>query len=114
MSDYDIETIELSIEHAKKSVAMKRSLDRLLKNRDFKTVFLDGYFEHEPARLVLLKADPSMQDDGSQKEIMKQIDAIGSVRQYMTTIIQLGRMAEKAMEEDQRTREELLAEDDAA
>lgn len=114
MSNYDIETIELSIEHAKKSANLKKALERLLKNRDFNTVFLTNYFEQEPARLVLLKADPNLQGEVEQKEIMKQIDAIGSVRQFMSNTLQLGRMAEKAIADDERTRDELLAEDEAA
>jgi DNA-binding transcriptional regulator YhcF (GntR family) len=114
MENHDLETIELSIEHAKKAIALKTSVERLTRNRDFKAVFTEGYFEKEAQRLVFLKADPSMQDEADQKEIIKQIDAIGVLRQYLSTQMHLGRMAEKALEEDERTREELLAEEGAA
>jgi predicted ATPase with chaperone activity len=107
----DLETIELSIKHAKKSVDLMKSLDRLTRNRDFKALFLEGYFEKEPVRLVTLKADPNMQDAESQEAIIKQMDAIGTVRQYLSGILQMGRMAEKAIADDEATREEMLAEE---
>lgn len=111
MSQHDLETVELSIDHANKSINLRNSLEKLTKNRDFKAVVLEGYFESEAVRLVLLKADPSMQDEESQKEIVKQIDAIGSFRQYLRTVMQLGDMASKAKDDYEQTREELLAEE---
>lgn len=110
MSTHNLETIELSIKHAKKSVDLMKSLDKLTRNRDFKQVVLEGFFEKEAIRLVTLKSDPNMQDELNQKAILGQIDAIGNFRQYLSGVMQMGRMAEKAMIEDQATREELLAE----
>lgn len=110
MSTQSLETIELSIKHAKKSVDLMKSLDKLTRNRDFKMVVLDGFFEKEAIRLVTLKADPNMQDEDSQRAIIAQMDSIGGFRQYLSGVIQMGRMAEKAMADDQATREELLAE----
>lgn len=107
----EIETIELNIKHAKKAVDLMKSVQRLTTNRDFKKVFLEGYFEQEAIRLVLLKSDPSLQGAEDQAALIKQMDAIGSVRQYLNTVNQLGRMAEKAISEDEATRDELLAED---
>lgn len=111
MSNQDLETIELSIKHAKKAVDLMKSVERLSKNRDFKAVFLDGLFEQEAIRLVMLKGDPNMQGEDDQKEILKQMDGIGSVRQYLSAVMQMGRMAEKAIQEDEETREAILAED---
>ena len=110
MSAHNLETIELSIKHAKKSVDLMKSLDKLTRNRDFKNVVLDGFFEKEAIRLVTLKSDPNMQDEDSQRAIIAQMDAIGGFRQYLSGVLQMGRMAQKAIVEDQETREELLAE----
>ena len=52
-----------------------------------------------------------MTDAESQSIILKQIDAIGHLRQYFNVTLQLGRMAEKAKAEDQETREQILAEE---
>jgi hypothetical protein len=106
-----IENLEVSINEAKKYVDKMHSVLALTKNRDFVDVIERGYFENEASRLVLLKADPSMQKPEDQAAILKSIDAIGYFRQYLRTTIQMGRMMEKSMQEDQATREELLAEE---
>jgi hypothetical protein len=110
MSAHDIEEIELSIEHSKKLIARKQSLQKLIKNRDFKAIITEGYFEQEAQRLVLMKAEPSMQNEEAQKEILRQIDAIGSLRQYFMMINALGNNAEKALEDHEETLSELMAE----
>lgn len=111
MSQSQLETIELSIQHAKKTVDTMKALQRLTVNRDFKTLVLSGYFEKEPVRLVLLKADPAMQTPELQAAIIKEMDAIGAFRQYLSGVMQLGRMAEKAIADDEATREEILADE---
>lgn len=88
-----------------------KSVQRLTSNRDFKKVVLEGYFEQEAIRLVLMKSDPSQLDAESQAYLLKQMDGIGAFRHYLNTINQIGMMAEKAIVEDELTREELLAEE---
>ena len=108
MSNADqIQEVELSIEQARGAVSTMTALDTLRKNKDFKNLIETQYFEKEASRLVLLRADPNMQDSESQVEINNQITAIGYLRQYFTTIYQLGRMAEKAVHDDEATLEEL-------
>lgn len=109
--DNDLENIELSIEEARLSISKKKDLDKLIANSIFKKVITEGYFEKESVRLVLLRADPQMQEEIHQTAINKQIDAIGYLRQYFVTISQFGRMAEKAMIDAEKTREEILVED---
>lgn len=111
MSTATIEQIENSIKEAKAIVEFGNSLERLRTNSDFKKVFLTGYFEKEAVRLVHLKADPRMQSPDSQKSILSQIDAIGSVSQFMTTALQMAHLASKQIESDEATRDEMLAEE---
>lgn len=111
MSD-QLHAIELSIQHAKKNVDRMKALQRLTQHQDFKQVILTDYFEKEPARLVMLKSDPAMQGKDNQDAILKQMDAIGELRQYLNGVMQLGRMSEKAIQDDEAMREELLAEGD--
>lgn len=106
-----IESVNISIDQAKKQIAIMESILKLTKNRDWKRVIDEGYFEKEAARLVILKADPSLQSDEHQNQLNKSIDAIGYFRQYLMTQIQLGRMAEKSLKEDEAVRDELLAEE---
>jgi hypothetical protein len=107
-----IENIEISIEHAQKYVNKMNSVFNLSKNKDFIDVIEKGYFEDEASRLVLLKADPNLQKPDEQASILRSIDAIGHFRQYLGSVINIGRMMEKSLIDDIETRNELLAEDE--
>jgi len=107
----EIEQIEISIDSARKDVEKMDGLLRLIKNKDFKSLIDDGYFVDEASRLVILRADPSMQEDRVQKNIDDSITAVGHFRQYLNTVMQIGRMAEQGIKEDEETRQELLAEE---
>lgn len=105
-----IQSVEVSIEHAKEAVEKSKSITRLVKNRDFKKIILDGYFEQEAIRLVMLKADGNFQTSEAQADIIKQMDGIGSLRSYLHTVTQLGAMSARALEEDEETLADLRAE----
>lgn len=105
-----IQEIELNIKQAQKIVELGNALERLRNNSDFKKVISEGYFEQEAVRLVHLKSDQNMQSPDSQKSIIAQIDAIGALNQYFQTVFHRASLAGKAIEADEETREELLAE----
>ena len=111
MSETAIQQIESNIRQAKKVVEFGDAIERLRGNRDFKKVIIEGYFEQEAIRLVHLKADSNMQGTESQKAIVAQMDAIGTLSQYLQTQSTLARMADKAIEADEQAREELLNEE---
>jgi hypothetical protein len=84
---------------------------RLSENKDFKKVIHDDYFVNYAARLVLLKSDPStMESERQQKDVDNSIIAVGYFRQYLSSLIQLGRRAEMEILEAEHTKEEILAE----
>lgn len=105
----NVKQVEHSIQRGKEAVELASTLDALLVNSYFKKVILEGYFEQEAIRLVHLKSDPAMESAASQASILKQMDAIGSLKQYFTTVQHQGSLAQKAIEFDEATREELLA-----
>jgi|TARA_R110000796_G_scaffold251496_1_gene383036 hypothetical protein len=107
----EIEQIDVSIDVARKDVEKMNGLLRLIKNKDFQSLIDDGYFVNESSRLVILRADPSMQDEVSQRTINDGMTAIGHFRQYLNTVMQIGRMSEQGIKEDEETRQELLAEE---
>ena len=109
MSTSTIQEIELNIQQAKKIVDLGDAMTRLLSNRDFKKIFLEGYFKDEAVRLVHLKADFNMQEPERQANLIRMIDAIGITEQYCRTITMQADMANKAMQADEETRDELLA-----
>ena len=110
MSD-QIQEVEIDIQEAKRTISKMNALNKLILSDDFKNVILEGYFETEASNLVLSRANPNLQSEEMQASNTKSIDAIGSLRQYFISINHFGRMATKALEDDELTREELLAED---
>lgn len=110
MIDNELQQIESNLKRNAVLTDLGNALARLKGNRDFKKVILEGFFEDEAIRLVHLKADPNMQGSDSQKAILTQMDAIGALRQYLETLAQLAGMAQKSIEADEQTRDELLAE----
>lgn len=110
MSNLDLEQIEVSIEMAKEAIEHKKALERLTVNPDFIAIIREGYFKEEASRLVLLKADPEMQQDLEANHISKSIDAVGYFRLYLHTIMQRGSRLEQDLAGYESTREEILAE----
>jgi len=105
-----VQEIEISIEQAKHLISNKDALSRLINNADFKKIITEGYFEKEASRLVLLKADQTMQDDKDQALLLKAIDSVGFFRQYSSEIMRLGRQDEKDLKDAEEVREEILRE----
>lgn len=97
MNDLELKHIELTEQEAKASIELSKALDRLSNNRDFKKVVTEGYFKDEAVRLVLTKANPACSTDEIQKAIIRDIDAIGSFRQYLGQIQHNAEMATKAL-----------------
>lgn len=102
-----VQQLENNIRESKKLVDMGESLERLMSNRDFKKVILEGFFEKEAIRLVHLKGDTNMQTADSQKSILTQMDAIASLAQYLQTVRFKANMAAKAVASDTETIDEL-------
>ena len=105
-----LEQIEISDKQAKEMVSKMESLLRLVKNRDFKKVIEEGYFEKEASRIVLLKGDPEMQSEADQRTLDNMIIAVGGLRQYLSSTMQIGRMAQRDLAANAEAREEMLAE----
>lgn len=109
-TEQQIEQVELSIESAKKAVDMRDSLIALTKNKHFKKVISEGYFEKEASNLVLSRGEPALQTEEDQADLLSSIDAIGNFRQYLIKTMQFGNTAEKSLKEHETTKEELLQE----
>ena len=110
MSGFELERLEANIKRSQQFVAVGESLERLYGNRDFKKVILEGYFEQEAIRLVHLKADDNMQNPESQRAILAQMDAIGSLKNHLGLLMRNAEMAGKTLAFDEQTRDELLME----
>lgn len=111
MTSSDIQQLENNIKEAQKMVDLGKALERLMNNRDFKAVVSTGFFKDEPVRLVHLMASPAMQRPEHQQAIQLQLRAIGEFHNYLNEVFRQASLAAKAIEEDEQTRDELLAEE---
>jgi len=105
-----LHSVDLSIEEAKRRVELAAALQRLHENKDFQKIILENYFTEESTRSVMLLSDVNTQDEHNQKQIQNVILGIGQLGQYFHKIFVFGEGAARAIEEDERTREELLQE----
>jgi len=102
MNDYAQmeEDLRIEEEQAKELIKYRDALMRLQQNKDFKLIMSEGYFKNEASRLVLLRADPSIQED---PKIVRSIDdkiiAVGELRQYFITTLARGHQAEESLKE---------------
>ena len=106
-----IEQVEITIEQAKEKVTQKSSLDKLLSNKDFIDIILVGYFKNEASAMALMLGNPATQTEVDQTRIIKNIEGIGRLNNYFSSIMQLGHIAEKTIKEHEELRSELLKEE---
>lgn len=111
MSSAELRELERSIEQAKAHIELGNALERLRSNRDFRTVIQRGFLETEAVRLVHEKAEAPYQSLDEQRRILSRIDAIGYLRQYLLGLEGQAEQARKTLEQDEQTRDEILAED---
>lgn len=110
-NEQQIKEIEIGKKDAQKLVDAASSVDKLMKNRDFNRVILEGYFKEEPVRLTGLLADPEFQSPEAQKEIIDSLRSISLLRQYLNTRAFIGDQAKAAIDDMDNVIEELHAEE---
>lgn len=106
----EINSIERNVRDAKETKALGTALERLINNRDFRTVIKEGYFKAEAVRLVHARGDVACQTPEKQDAIIRQIDSISNLNQYFNTIQHAAGMADKAIEEGEAVLEEMRTE----
>jgi hypothetical protein len=110
MSQSDIEQIELSIEEARKMVDRGRMAEELSMNSGFRKLVLEGYFVEEAARLVHLSSDPTVPEN-MRTVILRDLNGPGAFKRYLSTLVQMGRMAAQEIRDAQETLEEIRQEE---
>lgn len=106
-----IERVEISIEQANEAIKRREQLKALTKNKDFQAIIDTGYFVEEASRVVMLKGNPAFQSEEMQNSVENQLIAIAFLRQYFSTIMQIGRSALDSKEADEQTLVELHEEE---
>lgn len=110
MNGMSVFELENKLHQSRKTAAVGAALERLRRNADFKLVIMQGFFEQEAIRLVHLKGQADQQTPEAQKSILARMDAIGGLQAYLEAVTARAEEACKAVEFDEQTRDELLAE----
>lgn len=105
-----IQEVELSIEQAKKVIAIGDKALKLADNKLFKELVLDGYFVDEAARLAHLSADLTLTPE-QRADIFVMIQGIGFFKAYLSMLVRRGDMASRELRESEQTLTELRMED---
>lgn len=88
-------------ENCKKQIALADALTRLHDNPDFKMVFIDHYMEKEPARLVHLLGDASVnmgdKKDAIREDVKERMIGIARFAEFIRSTYALANMAENTL-----------------
>jgi len=102
--------LEMQNTEARKMIAVRDAYIKLSKSKPFKDVIEIGYFQEEAARLVMAKSNRNT--DASMQEFFdKQIIGVGSLANYFEGVMQRGYQAEHTIEANEKSHEEILAEE---
>jgi hypothetical protein len=104
-----IDQIEKEIEDLKSATKEYEALQRLEQNPDFKLIIEKGYFLEDAARMLLLKDDPSLNED-LRKHLQADMAGPGALKRYFFKITQVGMGVNEAIADAEETLEELRAE----
>lgn len=110
MTDAYLDELESSISQYKELREFGKAAERLMNNADFKTVVMEGYLRANAVRLVELRMAPGMQTPGQQDDILRQIDGIAAFKAWLRIQEGLEEQAQYMLEENEATRESILAE----
>lgn len=105
----DITTLELTIEQAKAAVKLRDHADKLLKNRDFKALFDDEYFDSYVKNTALMLSEVKVDDPKMHEDLVLELEAVGRVRGFIRSVFQKGAMADKSIVEAEEMIDELRA-----
>lgn len=66
---------------------------KLYQNREFKKLFVDGFFRDDCAQYAQLSQDPALSKE-SQADALNIAQAAGHVRRWLSVLVQMGNKAE--------------------
>lgn len=111
MNHVYLSQLDEDIRGHKAKLQLGEALDRLLHNRDFKEVILEGYLREEAIRLVHLKAHQDHQSPEKQAAIASKLDAVGHFHQFISRVQSETATAVKDLHDAEQAREDFLSEE---
>ena len=91
-----LSAIDKYIAEQQKAIDDGKALERLLNNKDFKAIILDGYIEAEAKKLFSILTDPTGASPYTQEEILLKLEVISHFKSYIGTDDYLGTVRIKA------------------
>ena len=90
-------------ENCKHTIALADALTRLRGNPDFNTVFIDHYMEKEPARLVHLLGDASInmgdKKEAIREDVKERMIGIARFAEFIRGIYTMANVAENTLQD---------------
>lgn len=80
--------LEQQLDNLKAQRDVAEAIERLLKNRDFKKIFLDGFCGTEAARYVQVSCDPSISQE-NRADALFMAQASGAVKRFLQLNVQM-------------------------
>lgn len=91
----EIENLHKQAEAAKAKIARRDALARLMKNKDFKHIVIEGYLEKEAVRLAHISNEPCH----DRNQVFSDIMAISTFKQFLSQIETEGFIADRDLTE---------------
>ncbi len=105
----DLQQVEIQIEMATRIRKLRDSCVNLMDTPLWKDVIDEGYFKEEAARLVMAKSSNMTADQ--KVMIDNMIYGIGALNNWIESVMRRGSEMDQAIDEHEKTREEILAEE---
>lgn len=107
----DILALEQGIKDSEHLLDRRQMAIKLYDNREFRKLFVEGYFTEEAARLVQLSADPAL-DTQQRADALNMAQATGHMKRYLSMMVQMGAHAERELPQLREALEQLRASSD--
>lgn len=106
----EIVKLEKQIEAAKEIKAQRDLMLKLVGNREFKKLIIEGFCRDEAARFAHLSTDPNMTAE-ARADSLGSAQAAGYLKRWINAIIIQGNMAERELPEAESILAEMRAEE---
>jgi hypothetical protein len=108
----EVAALEQQHSDAKLLVERRQMALRLSKNRDFRTLILDGFCLHDAARYAQCSADPALNAE-QRADSLNMAQASGHLKRFLSLTVQMGAHAERELPNIDQALLEARAEGDA-
>ena len=109
----DVKQIEAYRANQVSLLERRRTAERLLANKDFKSLVLNGFCQDDAARYIQEAGDPLL-DDRQRADAMAIAMSSGHLKRFLAVVMQMGASAEKDIGDADEALIEARAEEDAA